>query len=41
VHGHAADVAAELGQLIRERPQVDDVSRLVDDNLRPAEAVAG
>jgi 3-phenylpropionate/trans-cinnamate dioxygenase ferredoxin reductase subunit len=40
VHGQAADVAAELGQLIRERPRVDDASRLVDENLRPAEAVA-
>jgi 3-phenylpropionate/trans-cinnamate dioxygenase ferredoxin reductase subunit len=40
VHGHSADVAAELGRLIRERPRVDDASRLVDENLRPAEAVA-
>jgi 3-phenylpropionate/trans-cinnamate dioxygenase ferredoxin reductase subunit len=40
VHGHSADVAAELGELLRERPTVTDVSRLVDENLRPAEALA-
>ena len=41
VHGHSADVAAELEELIRERPKVTDVSRLMDENLRPAEALAG
>ena len=41
VHGHSADVAAELAELIRARPTVTDVSRLVDENLRPAEALAG
>jgi 3-phenylpropionate/trans-cinnamate dioxygenase ferredoxin reductase subunit len=40
VHGHAADVAAELGDLLRERPVVDDPTRLLDENLRPVEAVA-
>lgn len=39
VHGHAADVAAELGDALRERPVVDDLSRLEDDSLRPLEAV--
>ena len=41
VHGQAADLVAELGALIRERPKVDDPTRLLDENLRPAEAVAG
>ena len=41
VHGQAADLVAELGQLIRERPTVDDPARLLDENLRPAEAIAG
>jgi NADPH-dependent 2,4-dienoyl-CoA reductase/sulfur reductase-like enzyme len=40
VHGESADVVAELGALIRERPVVDDPTRLSDDNLRPADAVA-
>lgn len=39
VHGHAADVAAELEGVLRERPVVDDRSRLEDDSLRPMEAV--
>jgi len=41
VHGQAADLVAELGQLIRDRPSVDDPARLLDENLRPAEAIAG
>ncbi|MBA2293869.1 MAG: NAD(P)/FAD-dependent oxidoreductase [Actinobacteria bacterium] len=41
VHGEAADVVAELGDLIREKPTVGDTARLLDENLRPAEAVAG
>jgi hypothetical protein len=40
VHGEAADVAAELEELVRERPVVDDPTRLADGNLRPADAVA-
>ena len=40
IHGQAADVGAELEALLRERPVVEDPARLVDDNLRPAEAVA-
>jgi 3-phenylpropionate/trans-cinnamate dioxygenase ferredoxin reductase component len=39
VHGQSADVAAELGDLLRERPVVDDPTRLLDENLRPADAV--
>jgi 3-phenylpropionate/trans-cinnamate dioxygenase ferredoxin reductase subunit len=39
IHGQAADVATELEDLIRERPVVDDPARLLDGNLRPAEAV--
>ena len=39
VHGHAADVAQELQGLIRERPVVDDPTRLLDESLRPADAV--
>ena len=39
VHGHSADVAAELEQLLRQRPVVDDPAKLADDNVRPAEAV--
>lgn len=39
VHGHAADVAAELADLLRRQPVVDDPIRLTDDNLRPADAV--
>ena len=40
IHGQAADVGAELEGLLRERPLVEDPARLVDDSLRPAEAVA-
>jgi 3-phenylpropionate/trans-cinnamate dioxygenase ferredoxin reductase subunit len=40
VHGQSADVAVELGDLLRRRPVVDDITRLTDENLRPAEAVA-
>jgi 3-phenylpropionate/trans-cinnamate dioxygenase ferredoxin reductase subunit len=39
VHGQAADVATELEALIRAETVVDDPVRLLDDNLRPAEAV--
>ena len=39
VHGEAADVGAELESLIRERAVVDDPARLLDESLRPAEAV--
>ena len=39
VHGQAEDVVAELKAVLRERPLVDDPARLVDENLRPAEAV--
>ncbi len=38
VHGQPADVVAELEAVIRERPVVDDPTRLTDDSLRPAEA---
>jgi 3-phenylpropionate/trans-cinnamate dioxygenase ferredoxin reductase subunit len=41
VHGQAADLTEELKALIREKPTVDDPTRLLDENLRPAEAVAG
>ena len=40
VHGQPADVVAELEAVIRERPVVDDLTRLADDSLRPADAVA-
>ena len=40
VHGESADVVAELGALIREKPVVDDPTRLSDESLRPADAVA-
>jgi NADPH-dependent 2,4-dienoyl-CoA reductase/sulfur reductase-like enzyme len=40
VHGQPADVVAELEAVLRERPVVEDVARLVDDSLRPADAVA-
>jgi 3-phenylpropionate/trans-cinnamate dioxygenase ferredoxin reductase subunit len=40
VHGESADVVAELGALIREQPVVDDPTRLADESLRPADAVA-
>src|SRR6187455_1798126 len=39
VHGESADVVEELEELIREQPVVDDPTRLLDGNLRPAEAV--
>ena len=39
VHGQAADLVAELETLIRERPVIDDPTRLADENMRPAEAV--
>jgi 3-phenylpropionate/trans-cinnamate dioxygenase ferredoxin reductase component len=39
VHGESADVAAELETLLRSKPVVDDPARLLDENLRPAEAV--
>ena len=40
VHGESADVVAELGALIRDKPVVDDPTRLADESLRPADAVA-
>jgi 3-phenylpropionate/trans-cinnamate dioxygenase ferredoxin reductase component len=40
VHGQPADVVAELEAVIRDRPVVDDPTRLTDDSLRPAEAAA-
>lgn len=39
VHGESADVAVELEELIRRAVVVDDPVRLLDENLRPAEAV--
>ena len=39
VHGQTADVATELEALIRSQAVVEDTARLLDDNLRPAEAV--
>jgi 3-phenylpropionate/trans-cinnamate dioxygenase ferredoxin reductase subunit len=39
VHGEAADVGAELEELLRRGAVVEDPSRLLDGNLRPAEAV--
>ena len=39
VHGQAADLVAELETLIRERPVIDDPTRLADENMRPTEAV--
>ena len=39
VHGESADVVEELKTLIRERPVIDDPTRLTDENMRPAEAV--
>jgi hypothetical protein len=39
VHGESADVAVELEDLIRRAVVVDDSVRLLDENLRPAEAV--
>jgi len=38
-HGQAADLVAELETVVRERPVVEDPTRLADENLRPAEAV--
>ena len=38
-HGQAADLLAELETVLRERPVVEDPTRLADENLRPAEAV--
>ena len=40
VHGQSADLVAELGDLIRKKPTVEDPARLLDENLRPAEAIA-
>ena len=40
VHGESADVGAELEALIREKTVVDDPTRLLDESLRPAEAVS-
>jgi 3-phenylpropionate/trans-cinnamate dioxygenase ferredoxin reductase subunit len=39
VHGQSADFVAELGNVIRERPVIDDPARLADEHMRPAEAV--
>jgi len=39
IHGESADVAVELEDLIRRAVVVDDPVRLLDENLRPAEAV--
>ena len=39
VHGESADVVEELKTLIRERPVIDDPTRLADEKTRPAEAV--
>jgi 3-phenylpropionate/trans-cinnamate dioxygenase ferredoxin reductase subunit len=39
VHGESADVAVELEDLIRRGVVVDDPARLLDENLRPADAV--
>ena len=39
VHGESADVVEELKSLVRERPVIEDVARLTDENVRPAEAV--
>jgi NADPH-dependent 2,4-dienoyl-CoA reductase/sulfur reductase-like enzyme len=39
VHGESADVAVELEELIRRAVVVDDPTRLLDENLRPADAV--
>jgi 3-phenylpropionate/trans-cinnamate dioxygenase ferredoxin reductase subunit len=39
VHGEPADVVEELKILVRERPVIEDPSRLTDENVRPAEAV--
>lgn len=39
IHGQAADVAVELEDLLRGGAVVDDPVRLLDGNLRPADAV--
>ena len=39
IHGQAADVAVELEELLRRGVVVDDPVRLLDGNLRPADAV--
>jgi len=39
LHGESADVAVELEGLIRKGVVVDDPTRLLDENLRPADAV--
>jgi len=39
VHGESADVVEELKTVVRERPVIDDPTRLTDENMRPAEAV--
>ena len=39
IHGQAADVAVELEELLRGASVVDDPVRLLDGNLRPADAV--
>ena len=39
VHGESADVAVELEELIRRAVVFDDPARLLDGNLRPADAV--
>jgi NADPH-dependent 2,4-dienoyl-CoA reductase/sulfur reductase-like enzyme len=39
VHGESADVVEELKTLVRERPTIDDPTRLTDEHLRPADAV--
>ena len=39
VHGQAGDVAVEIEDLLRRGVVVDDPVRLLDGNLRPAEAV--
>jgi 3-phenylpropionate/trans-cinnamate dioxygenase ferredoxin reductase subunit len=39
VHGESADVAVELEGLIRDAVVVEDPTRLLDENLRPADAV--
>jgi NADPH-dependent 2,4-dienoyl-CoA reductase/sulfur reductase-like enzyme len=39
IHGQAGDVAVELEDLLRRGVVVDDPVRLLDGNLRPADAV--
>jgi 3-phenylpropionate/trans-cinnamate dioxygenase ferredoxin reductase subunit len=39
VHGQSADVVEELKTLLRDRPVIDDPTRLTDENVRPTEAV--